>query len=205
VRRPPLFRCPRGSRWRSGVRAGAPPARFLATSPKTAGEGGTAIPRGGGRCAAGEGPLPPAPSPASRAGGGELRTRSTRRLRARTPPTPPLPRSWGRGRQSLRGTSKKAGGGEGPRRAATGLPHIKKAGSRCREPAFSRSRIRRSPSRNPPRRCRAPARTARISRGSAAWRAGAGSPGTATPASPAGRRRRTTPCTWARPSPSPFR
>jgi hypothetical protein len=36
-------------------------------------------------------------------------------------PRQPLPRSWGRGRPLLRGTSKKAVGGEGPRRAATGF------------------------------------------------------------------------------------
>jgi hypothetical protein len=40
-----------------------------------------------------------------------------RRLPQRTgpAPAPPLPRSWGRGRRPLRGTSKRPGGGEGPR------------------------------------------------------------------------------------------
>jgi hypothetical protein len=33
----------------------------------------------------------------------------------KNPPQPPLPRSWGRGRPPLRGTSKRPGGGEGPR------------------------------------------------------------------------------------------
>ena len=45
---------------------------------------------------------------------------------------PPLPRSWGRGRRLLRGTSKKAVGREGPRRAATAWASNASPGGACR-------------------------------------------------------------------------
>jgi hypothetical protein len=129
---------------------------------------------------------PPRPSPANCAGEGErhrIVSSSVVYPLSRAPFIPSPACGRGCGSQAA---------GEGPRgrqsdaRRRTPIPRrstaTKKRAPRGGEPALHLRKVR-------------------ISRGSGAWPAGAGSPGTATPASPSARTRRTTPCTWARPSP----
>jgi hypothetical protein len=110
-----------------GARPGLP-----CTPPPKLGEGSTASRGTSERAVGGEGSRrsaptvspapavapPPGPLPArSSRRGGEPRP-AMRRPERTSGCLAPLPRSWGRGRPPLRGTSKKAVGGEGSRRSA---------------------------------------------------------------------------------------